>query len=80
MVQNHGHGGDKGRGRRWDVFDECRYDGRGVGGVGCGGGWRRDQHAVMKVRRGNGKWLRTWDGRTVGIGWVDIVLEFSPRV
>ena len=27
LVQDHGHGRDRGRGMRWDVFDESGYDG-----------------------------------------------------
>ena len=34
LVQDHSHGEDRGRGMRWNVFDESRYDRRGIGGIG----------------------------------------------
>ena len=34
----------------------------------------------MEVRGRNGKWLRAGNGRTVRVGWVDIVHEFCPRI
>ena len=80
LVQDYGHGQDRGRGTRRNVFNKGRDDGGSVHGVGCGGDWGRDRHAVMKVRGRNGKWLRTGNRRTVKVGWVDIVCQFSPWV
>jgi len=34
----------------------------------------------MKVRGRNGKWLRTGNGGTVRVNWVDMVCELYPRV
>ena len=34
----------------------------------------------MEVRGRNRKWLGTGIGRTVRVGWVDIVCEFCPRI
>jgi len=34
----------------------------------------------MEVRGRNGKWFGTGNGRTVRVGWVDIVCKFCPRI
>jgi len=34
----------------------------------------------MEVRGRNGEWLRAGNGRTVRVGWVDMVCEFCPRI
>ena len=34
----------------------------------------------MKVRGRNGKWLGTGNGRTVRVGWIDMVCKLCPRV
>ena len=40
LVQDYSHGGNRGRGTRWDIFDKRWYNGRHVGGIG-GRGDRR---------------------------------------
>ena len=65
---------------RWDIFNEGRYDGQGVGGIGGRGSWGHDRHAVMEVRGRNREWLGTGNGRTVGIVRIDVVFQFCPRV
>jgi len=34
----------------------------------------------MKVRGRNGKWLGARNGGTIGIGWVNVVCQFGPRI
>jgi len=63
-----------------DVFDEGSFSGRVIGGVGCRGDGGSDGNAVMKMRRGNRKWLRAVNRWAVGVVGFDIVLEFCSRV
>ena len=39
LVQDHSHGGDRGRGTRWDCLNVGGFDGRVIGGVGSRSDW-----------------------------------------
>jgi len=80
LVQDHGHGGDRGRGTRWDVFDKGSFDRGVIIGIDGGGDWWCDQHAVMEVWGRNGKWLRTRDQGAIRKGRVIVLFEFHARI
>ena len=65
---------------RWDILDEASLNWRGIGGVGCGGDWGRDRHAIMEIRGRNGKWFWAGSGRAIRKVGVIVVFKFSPRV
>ena len=80
LVQDHGHGGDRGRGTRWDSLNVGGFDRRVVRRVSSRGNWWRDRHAIVKVRGRNGKWLRTGNGGTVRKGGVIVLFELCARI
>jgi len=80
LVQNHGHGRNWGRGTRWNVFDKSRNDGQGICGVGRGGSWGHDRHAIMEMRGRNGKWFRTGNRGAVWVVRINVVSQFGPGI
>ena len=80
LVQDYGHGRDRGRGTRWNIFDEGGYDWQGIGGIGSRGHGGCDRYAVMEMRGRNRKWFGTGNWRAVRIVRVNVVFQFSPRV
>ena len=73
LVQDHSHGGNRGMGTGWNVFNEGGNDGRSIYGVSCRGDWGRDRHAVLEVRGRNGKWLGTGNRGAVWVDGVNVV-------
>ena len=63
-----------------NFLNEGGYDRRGVSGVGGGGDRWRHRNAIMEMRGRNGKWLRAWNGGTVGKVGLVVVFELCSRI